>query len=49
MPDLLNDHDQMQAALRLIECEAEAYLATIDEALVRPLGDVRQRARAPGG
>lgn len=36
MPDPLSDHDRLPAALRLIEREAEAYLATVDGALVRP-------------
>jgi glutamate/tyrosine decarboxylase-like PLP-dependent enzyme len=38
MPDPILDHDQLAAALRLVEREAEAYLATIDDALVRPMG-----------
>lgn len=38
VPDPLRDPDQIQDALRLVEREAEAYLATVDEALVRPLG-----------
>ncbi len=38
MPDPLTDHGVVEMALRLIEREAEAYLATVDEAMVRPPG-----------
>jgi len=38
MPDPLTDRGDIEAALRLIEREAEAYLATIDVAMVRPPG-----------
>lgn len=38
MADPLLDRDAMVDALRLIEREAEAYLATVDDALVRPPG-----------
>jgi glutamate/tyrosine decarboxylase-like PLP-dependent enzyme len=38
MPDPLADRGQLEAALRLIEQEAEVYLATVDEAMVRPPG-----------
>jgi glutamate/tyrosine decarboxylase-like PLP-dependent enzyme len=38
VPDPVADRDQLTAALRLIEREAEAYLATVDQALVRPPG-----------
>ncbi len=38
MPDPLSDHDELAAALRLIEREAQAYLATVDDALVKPPG-----------
>lgn len=38
MPDPLVDHDRLADALRLIEREAETYLAGVDEALVRPRG-----------
>ena len=36
MPDPLADHDQLASALRLVEREAQAYLAGLDDALVRP-------------
>ncbi len=36
MPDPLADHDQPATALQLVEREAEAYLAVLDGALVRP-------------
>jgi glutamate/tyrosine decarboxylase-like PLP-dependent enzyme len=37
--DPLHDRDRLAAALRLIEGEAEAYLAAVDGALVRPPGE----------
>ena len=37
--DPLLDHDRLLDALRLIEREAEAYLAAVDEAPVRPRGE----------
>jgi len=36
VPDPLADHDQLASALRLVEREAQAYLAGLDDALVRP-------------
>jgi glutamate/tyrosine decarboxylase-like PLP-dependent enzyme len=36
--DPLHDHDQLPSALGLVAREAEAYLAAVDEALVRPSG-----------
>jgi glutamate/tyrosine decarboxylase-like PLP-dependent enzyme len=36
MPDPLHDRVQLAEALRLIEREAEAYLATVDDSPVRP-------------
>jgi glutamate/tyrosine decarboxylase-like PLP-dependent enzyme len=36
--DPLHDHDQLPAALSLVAREAEAYLAAVDDALVRPSG-----------
>lgn len=39
MADPLLDHDRLSAALRLIEREAEAYLAGVDDALVKPPGE----------
>src|SRR5689334_4255285 len=38
MADPIRDHDQLVSALRLIEREAEAFLAEVDGALVRPPG-----------
>lgn len=38
MPDPLFDHDNLGAALRLVAAEAEAYLAGVDDAPVRPPG-----------
>lgn len=38
MPDPLQDHDQLNSALRLVEREAEAYLSAVDRSLVRPPG-----------
>ena len=38
--DPLRDHDELAAALRLVEREAEEYLAAVDEALVRPAREV---------
>jgi glutamate/tyrosine decarboxylase-like PLP-dependent enzyme len=38
MPDPLSEHDELPAALRFVAQEAEAYLANVDEALVRPPG-----------
>lgn len=39
MPDPIADHDRIADALRLIEREAEAYLAAVDEAMVKPKGE----------
>jgi glutamate/tyrosine decarboxylase-like PLP-dependent enzyme len=39
VPDPLHDREQLPAVLRLIEREAEAYLASVDAALVRPHGE----------
>lgn len=38
MPDPLADHNELDWVMRLVEREAEAYLHTIDDALVRPPG-----------
>jgi glutamate/tyrosine decarboxylase-like PLP-dependent enzyme len=38
VPDPLADHDNLSAALRLVAAEAEAYLARVDDAPVRPPG-----------
>ena len=38
MPDPIADHDRLVDALRLIEREAQAYLAGVDEAMVKPKG-----------
>jgi glutamate/tyrosine decarboxylase-like PLP-dependent enzyme len=48
MPDPLVDRDQLSAALGLIAREAEAYLATVDGALVRPPGSPAIDERLPG-
>ncbi|HWO44633.1 MAG TPA: aspartate aminotransferase family protein, partial [Methylomirabilota bacterium] len=40
MPDPLSDHGNLAAALDLAALEAKAYLAAIDEAVVRPRGGV---------
>ena len=39
MPDPLTDHGELAAVLRLVEREAEAYLAAVDDARVRPPGE----------
>lgn len=39
MPDPIADHERVADALRLIEREAEAYLAAVDEATVKPRGE----------
>ncbi|HET9780503.1 MAG TPA: aminotransferase class V-fold PLP-dependent enzyme [Candidatus Dormibacteraeota bacterium] len=39
MTDPLHDHDHLPVALRQIARDAEAYLAAVDDALVRPPGD----------
>ena len=41
MPDPLSDRDSVGAALRLVAAEAEAYLAGIDDAPVRPPRDAK--------
>jgi hypothetical protein len=38
MPDPLTDHREIERALRLVAGEAAAYLATVDDAMVRPPG-----------
>ena len=38
MADPIRDRDQLVSALRLVEREAEVFLAQVDEALVRPPG-----------
>lgn len=45
MSDPLEDHENLAAALRLAAAEAEAYLAAIDDARVRPPGT----GELPGG
>jgi glutamate/tyrosine decarboxylase-like PLP-dependent enzyme len=45
--DPLLDHDQLPAALRRIARDAEAYLASIDDALVRPPGQPTFDGRLP--
>ena len=39
MPDPLSDHSELSGALRLVASEAEAFLAGIDSARVRPPGN----------
>jgi glutamate/tyrosine decarboxylase-like PLP-dependent enzyme len=38
MPDPIEDHDSLADVLRLVEREAEGYLANVDDALVKPRG-----------
>jgi len=45
--DPLADRDSMAAALRLVEREAENFLAGVDEALVRPTGSPTFDGRLP--
>ena len=45
--DPIADRDQLASALRLIEREAEAYLAEVDEAAVRPPGEPSIDGRLP--
>jgi glutamate/tyrosine decarboxylase-like PLP-dependent enzyme len=47
VPDPLRDRDQLPAALLLIEREAEAYLASVDNALVRPPGGASIEPQLP--
>src|SRR5437868_1967602 len=47
MSDPLHDRDQLGDALRLIQREADAYLASVDEALVRPTGQPAFEGRLP--
>jgi glutamate/tyrosine decarboxylase-like PLP-dependent enzyme len=47
VPDPLTDLDDLAAVLRLAEREAEAYLAAIDEAKVRPPGETRVEGDLP--
>jgi glutamate/tyrosine decarboxylase-like PLP-dependent enzyme len=47
MADPLQDRDQVNAALRLIEAEAEAFLASVDLALVRPPGQAALEGGLP--
>lgn len=42
MPDPLSERDELSAALRLVEREAEAFFAGIDSARVRPAGSLDQ-------
>jgi glutamate/tyrosine decarboxylase-like PLP-dependent enzyme len=48
MPDPIHDRSQVNALLRLVQREAEAYLAAIDTALVRPPGGREPEAALPG-
>ena len=47
MPDPLADRAELDSVMRLVEREAEAYLRTIDDALVRPPGDAQPPADLP--
>lgn len=47
MPDPIEDRGDLNAVLRLVEREAEAYLAAIDTALVRPPGGEEPKAALP--
>lgn len=47
MPDPLTDRREVEAVLRFIEREAEAYLSSVDEAMVRPPGHPRLDSAMP--
>jgi len=47
VPEPLNDRGRLTDVLRLVEREAEAYLGTIDTALVRPPGGEHLESRLP--
>ncbi len=49
MADPIAEREQLAAALRLVEREAEAYLAQVDEALVRPPREPSLGGRLPAG
>ena len=47
VPDPIEDRESLAAALRLVEREAESYLAAVDGALVRPKGTPELDGRLP--
>jgi glutamate/tyrosine decarboxylase-like PLP-dependent enzyme len=47
VPDPIADRSELNSVMRLVEREAEAYLQTIDEALVRPPGGAEPAADFP--
>jgi glutamate/tyrosine decarboxylase-like PLP-dependent enzyme len=47
VPDPIEDRGELNAVLRLVEREAEAYLGSIDTALVRPPGHGEPEAALP--
>ncbi|HXM72144.1 MAG TPA: pyridoxal-dependent decarboxylase [Candidatus Dormibacteraeota bacterium] len=47
MPDPIDDRGEVNAVLRLVQREAEAYLGAIDTALVRPPGSGQSQAALP--
>lgn len=47
MPDPITDRGELDSVMRLVEREAEAYLHTIDHALVRPPGGAEPHADLP--
>ena len=47
MPDPIADREQLAEALRLVEREAERYLASVDDALVRPPGTPAIEGKLP--
>jgi len=47
VPDPIDDRGEVNAVLRLVQREAEAYLGAIDTALVRPPGSGQSQAALP--
>jgi glutamate/tyrosine decarboxylase-like PLP-dependent enzyme len=47
VPDPIHDRGEVNAVLRLVQREAEAYLGAIDTALVRPPGSGQSQAALP--
>jgi glutamate/tyrosine decarboxylase-like PLP-dependent enzyme len=47
VPDPITDRGELDSVMRLVEREAEAYLHTIDDALVRPPGGAEPYADLP--
>jgi hypothetical protein len=48
-PDPLADRESLASALRLVVREAEKFLGSVDEALVRPTGSPALDGRLPAG